>query len=146
MYFCGFFKLFEELLFRRTSTNACFWKLAFFHSFIGLYRLKYSMAGRGRTTPNKNGANTPCLSPPAKHEKTPQLPPLQTKIFRVSRFAIFFAFFQVPPCWRGVPAVYNPASIKCYELETMRAVHDKWRKILLKGKPSKLLLVSRCLG
>ena len=59
------------------------------------------MAGRGRTTPTKNGANTTCLSSLAKHEKTPQLPPLQTKIFRVSRFAIFFFIFPGPPLLEG---------------------------------------------
>ena len=53
------------------------------------------MAGRGGTTPTKNSLNTP-VPPPAKHEKTPQLLPLQTKIFQVPPFAIFLHFFSVP--------------------------------------------------
>ena len=43
------------------------------------------MAGSGGTAPIKNGP---------KHEKTPQLPPLQTKIFWAPPFGtFFFAFF-----------------------------------------------------
>ena len=55
----------------------------------------WCMAGRGGTTPTKNSLNTP-VPPPAKHEKTPQLLPLQTKIFQVPPFAIFLHFFSVP--------------------------------------------------
>ena len=60
------------------------------------------MAGRGGTAPTKNSLNTPPAPPPppppAKHEKNPQLLPLQTKIFQVPPFAIFIFlhFFSVP--------------------------------------------------
>ena len=39
-----------------------------------------SMAGREGTAPTKNGPNTPCPLP-AKHRKTPQLLPYQSKMF-----------------------------------------------------------------
>ena len=58
------------------------------------------MAGSGGTAPIKNGP---------KHEKTPQLPPLQTKIFWAPPFGTFFCIF--PGFSRGACHGFPPPSI-----------------------------------
>ena len=55
------------------------------------------MAGRRGTAPTKNGPKPPLPPPPpAKHEKTPQLPSYQIKMFKVHAFAIFKLFSRSP--------------------------------------------------
>ena len=57
------------------------------------------MVGRGGAAPTKKWSQHLPVPPvpPVKHEKNPQLPLYQAKMFRVPPFAIFFCSFLSPP-------------------------------------------------
>ena len=73
---------------------------------FGIFNLHYknpesylsTMAGRGRTSPTKNGLNTPY--PVTKHEKPISSPLIKLKCSG-SSLSIFLTIFQVSLCWRG---------------------------------------------
>ena len=58
MCFSGNFEKFLRKIFERTSANGCFWKLQYFHSFIGLFCLKYSPATSKWCGPETKGQFT----------------------------------------------------------------------------------------
>ena len=77
-----------------------------FLQFICMSHMPYQSHGRWRGySPHQKWSQHPLNPPPAKYEKTAQLPPLQTKTFRVPPFANFLYFSRSPLVGGGMGCV-----------------------------------------
>ena len=106
-------------IYKKTANFYTSNKICFQNNMLTLFRIgskKTPMANRRGTAPTKHSLYIPLSL--ANHEKNPQLPPYQAKVFHLPPFCIFFffAFFQVPSYWRTAlampPTIFSNVKVR----------------------------------